>query len=110
MMMTLIMMMMEVVVMDCLFVVVTHMMNIQFVRILIPPVSCLARSALDLCGQSDDILNLAKCPLYNKISNMTKEDKTCKSIVLLQPCSPITVTGPPWAEEWSTYLEDFDLF
>ena len=33
---------------------------------LIPPVSCLVRSALDLCGQSDDILNLAKCPLYSK--------------------------------------------
>ena len=66
MMMTLIMMMMEVVVMDYLFVVVTHMTNVQFVRILIQPVSCLVRSALDLCGQSDDILNLAKCPLYSK--------------------------------------------
>ena len=78
---------------------------------LIPPVSCLVRSALDLFGQSDDTLRLAKWNVHftAKISNMTKEDKTCKSIVLLQPCSPITVTGPPWAEEWSTYLEDFDL-
>ena len=32
-----------------------------------------------------------------------KLDQTCKSIVRLHPCSPITVTGPPWAEEWRTY-------
>ena len=30
--------------------------------------------------------------------------ETCKSIVRLQPCSPITVTGPPWAEEWRTWV------
>ena len=110
-MMILITMIMEVVV-NYLFVVVTHMMNIQFVRIFIPPVSCLVRSALDLCGQSDDTLRLAKWNVHftAKTSNMTKKDKTCKSIVLLQPCSPITVTGPPWAEEWSTYLEDVSFF
>ena len=79
---------------------------------LILPVSCLVRSALDLCGQSDDTLRLAKWNVHftAKTSNMTKKDKTCKSIVLLQPCSPITVTGPPWAEEWSTYLEDVSFF
>ena len=34
----------------------------------------------------------------------TIKDQTCKSIVRLHPCSPMTVTGPPWAEEWRTWV------